>query len=209
MSDQPSDLPASGANDPEPEGSYANANANAIASTEETQTEMPEEFDLESTNMDQLMVDFVNSIDPVEMAAYFASFDPPRPRPPLATSNERALSSYLIQMQVLGGIPREELEPMQHTPGLGHIRAPSQLVLVNNEFRVPIISSATFNGRLAPLFITEARQVSAQSSNNGDSLDQEIGADAVSYISFDEEREFWALQALKPISDIRNTDCTF
>jgi hypothetical protein len=196
MPDESTDPQTNGANDPEPQ----DFDENALTSIEDTQIGVldavgnPEDFN-------QLIANFLSSITPDDIDNLARGFPYENPRPPVATSNYDALQSYLVQMQILGGIPPEEIEPMRTGPPRRGGHGPVFIRYDESGCMVPYFPPAAFNGTLLPLF---HRGYGPQPSNDQGS------DDAVSFISLAEEREklspslfefaSQALQALNALS---------
>lgn len=149
MSNDPTDTPASEANGSEQQAS----NAQAFTSSGENLIDLPDSFF--TFDMDQALADFhehlnslvTNGLPQSDMNSLFGS------PPELAVDHDHALQAYLIQMQLYAGIPRRDLQPMgPRGPRLQQPGSISSMRFQNGEFWPIREPSASFTGRLAPLF---------------------------------------------------------
>lgn len=149
MSNDPTDTPANEADGSEQQAS----NGQALTSRAENLIDLPDSFF--TFNMDQALADFhehlnslvTNGVPQNDMNGLFG------PSPELAVDHDHALQAYLIQMQLYAGIPRRDLQPMgPRGPWLQQPGFINSMRFQNGEFWPIREPSASFTGRLAPLF---------------------------------------------------------
>ncbi|KAF3395950.1 hypothetical protein F1880_007031 [Penicillium rolfsii] len=182
MPDEPSECLANGANetnDPEPPDS----DANSLTGIGDDQIDLTEGFVI-TDEINHLLQQYLASNPPDGNLDPTWGFHYHPPAPPVATSNNRTLQSYLIQVQILAGIPPQEVEQIPSCPPPPSRRGTAPVVFEfgDDGCRIPYIPPAAFNGTLQPIFTQGNPSETSGSSDDGGS------GDTVSFILFAEQQ---------------------